>query len=189
MRESQMLKAVMTNDTRYDGLFFYAVKSTGIFCRPSCKSRPPKEENMLFFYTANEAQQAGFRPCKRCRSDLAVYDPAKEAALKIRKFIEDKWTEKMMFVEELRRVGISQRTAAKLFKEAYGLTPNEYINELRLKEVKRLLEETTEKIIDIAYSGGFNSLSAFYRFFKSQTGQAPGAYRKEAQKRKQETKE
>ena len=70
MMREEMWKAVSENDPSYDGILFYAVKSTGIYCRPSCKSKIPKRENVCFFDTAEKARAAGFRPCKRCRSDL-----------------------------------------------------------------------------------------------------------------------
>lgn len=74
--------AVKQNDKTCDGIFFYAVKSTGIFCRPSCKSRLPKKDNVTFFNTADQALAAGFRPCKRCRPDLLEFEPIKEIAKK-----------------------------------------------------------------------------------------------------------
>ena len=80
MTEDEMYEAVITNDANYDGLFFYAVKSTGIFCRPSCRSKKPLRENVCYFSYAGEAMKAGFRPCKRCRSDLLSYHPMEEIA-------------------------------------------------------------------------------------------------------------
>ena len=75
-----MYEALEQRNADYDGLFFYGVKSTGIFCRPSCPSKVPKRENVVFFKTAADAMQAGFRPCKRCRSDLLAYHPMEEIA-------------------------------------------------------------------------------------------------------------
>ena len=84
MTEQEMWEAVQRSDASYDGLFFYAVKTTGIFCRPSCKSKPPKRENLCYFASGEEARAAGFRPCKRCRSDLLEYQPMREIAAEIR---------------------------------------------------------------------------------------------------------
>ncbi len=82
MTQDEMWLAVSQNDASADGLFFYAVSSTGVFCRPSCKSRRPKRENVRYFKTAEQAMAAGFRPCKRCRSDLADYRPVRDIAEK-----------------------------------------------------------------------------------------------------------
>lgn len=77
MTDRQRWQAVLDNDRRYDGAFFYGVASTGIFCRPSCPSRPPRRDRVRFFPTADAALAAGFRPCKRCRPDLTDFSPAK----------------------------------------------------------------------------------------------------------------
>lgn len=89
MTREDMWKAVADNDAAYDGIFFYAVKSTGIYCRPSCKSKRPKQENVCFFDTAAQAKAAGFRPCKRCRSDLPDYQPGREIAVKAKQLLDD----------------------------------------------------------------------------------------------------
>lgn len=180
--KDEMWKAVSENDKSYDGLFFYAVKSTGIYCRPSCKSKLPKRDNVSFFKTAVEACEAGFRPCKRCRSDLMDYQPMKEIAQKTKKLLDKMFHERSELNEELRKVGVTQHRMVEIFKEQYGMTLNEYVNGLRLKEAKRLLTETDDEVIDIAYSVGFSSLSAFYRFFKKETNQAPSKFRKEVRK-------
>ena len=88
MTEDEMYEAVISNDGNYDGLFFYAVKSTGIFCRPSCKSKKPLRENVRFFKNAAEARAAGFRPCKRCRSDLLSYRPMEEIAGLVKRHLD-----------------------------------------------------------------------------------------------------
>lgn len=182
MIQEEMWKAISENDTSYDGIFFYAVKSTGIYCRPSCKSKIPKRENVCFFNTAQQARDAGFRPCKRCRSDLSDYQPIKEIAEKAKRVLEDSFRKRYGLNQELRHLGISQRRMAEIFKDEYGVTLSEYVGNLRLMEAKRLLSDTNSDIIDIAYSVGFGGLSSFYRFFKNGTGLSPAAYRKEHQK-------
>lgn len=178
MTNDEKLTAVLNNDANYDGIFFYAVKSTGIYCRPSCKSKVPKRENILFFNTADAARRANFRPCKRCRSDLLDYQPVKEIAKKAKQLIDELFQEKNELDEKLRDIGVTQHRMVEIFKEQYGVTLLEYVNRLRLQEAKRLLTETNDEIIDIAYSIGFGSLSSFYRFFKIGTGDSPSSYRK-----------
>lgn len=178
MKEQKMWQAVLENDAGYDGVFFYAVKSTGIYCRPSCKSKPPKKENICFFETSKQAREAGFRPCKRCRSDLLDYQPMKQIAEDVKSRIEKVYREQMALHQELNEIGISGRRLADIFKDEYGMTPKGYADHLRFEEAKRLLTGTDEKIIDIAYSVGFGSLSAFYHFFQKRSRTTPSAYRK-----------
>lgn len=170
MTEQEMWDAVQRSDANYDGVFFYAVKTTGIFCRPSCKSKLPRRENLCYFSSGEEARAAGFRPCKRCRSDLLEYDPVQEIATEVRR--------KLDRMEALDDIGLTSRRLTDIFKQEYGVTPKEYMDELRLCKAKKMLEQTQEKVIDVAYQAGFSSLSAFNRFFKQQTGQTPTEYRK-----------
>jgi AraC family transcriptional regulator of adaptative response / methylphosphotriester-DNA alkyltransferase methyltransferase len=179
MTQEEMWKAVSENDASYDGIFFYAVRSTGIYCRPSCKSKIPRRENICFFDTAEQARAAGFRPCKRCRSDLLDYQPIKEIAERAKRLLEDSFRKRCGLNQELRHLGVSQRRMVEIFKDEYGVTLSEYVGNLRLSEAKRLLSDTNDEIIDIAYSIGFRGLSSFYRFFKNSTGLSPAAYRKE----------
>lgn len=182
MTQEEMWKAISENDASYDGIFFYAVKSTGIYCRPSCKSKKPKHENVCFFDTSEQARAAGFHPCKRCRSDLLDYQPIKEIAEKAKQLLDDSFRRGLELNHELRKIGMSQRRMAEIFKDEYGVTLFEYMSQLRLEEAKRLLSNTHDEIIDIAYSVGFGGLSSFYRFFKNGTELSPAAYRKEHRK-------
>ena len=172
MTEQEMWEAVQRSDASYDGLFFYAVKTTGIFCRPSCRSKPPKRENLRYFASGDEARAAGFRPCKRCRSDLLEYQPMREIAAAVK--------DRLDRAAPLDDVGLTPRRITDIFKGEYGVTPKEYADSLRLCAAKEMLVTTQEKVIDVAYRAGFSSLAAFNRFFKQQTGQTPTQYRKNA---------
>lgn len=178
MTDAEKWTAVYDSDSSYDGLFFYAVKSTGIYCRPSCRSKPPKRENVLFFDSAAQARAASFRPCKRCRSDLLEYQPIKEIAEKTKLLLDTLYQQKNELTGQLRELGVSQHRMVEIFREHYGVSLLEYANGLRLSEAKRLLLETDDDIIDIAYAVGFASLSAFYDFWKKRVGYSPAAYRK-----------
>ena len=178
MTVEEMWQAVLRNDAEYDGIFFYAVKTTGIYCRPSCKSRPPKRENICFFENSEQARQAGFRPCKRCRSDLIDYQPMKQIAEHVKRKIETLYREQAKLSEEVNGFGVTERRIADIFKDEYGMTPKTYADKLRLDKAKQFLIKTDMKIIDIAYSVGFGSLSAFYRFFEKEMGITPSEFRK-----------
>lgn len=178
MTEDEMYEAVITNDGNYDGLFFYAVKSTNIFCRPSCQSKKPLRENMRFFKSAADAKAAGFRPCKRCRSDLLSYHPMEEIAELVKKHLDILYVQQLTWNDGLWELGLSQRRVVEIFKAAYGMTPKAYMDDLKLKEAQRLLIETDSNVIDIAASVGFGSLATFNRFFKEQVGCSPVQYRK-----------
>jgi AraC family transcriptional regulator of adaptative response / methylphosphotriester-DNA alkyltransferase methyltransferase len=172
-------EAVSQNDERYDGLFFYGVRSTEIFCRPSCKSKLPLKKNVVFFDTLRQAEQAGYRPCKRCRPDLLKYQPIKEVADKIKLLLDNHFLRQKKLNKKLGQLGVTYRRAIHIFKEYYGLTPKKYYDKLRLENIRKRLIHTNDAIIDIAYDAGFQSISAFYAFFHKKMNSSPSKYRKE----------
>ncbi len=179
MTEDEMYDIIVHNDENYDGIFFYAVKSTGIYCRPSCASKPPKRENVEFFPTGEQARRAGYRPCKRCRSDLLSYKPMEEIAKEVKQHLEAVTGSEMSWNESLQSIGMSEHRAVAVFKETYGMTPKAYTDRLRLEKAKDLLVHSEYKIIDIAHMVGFQSIATFNRFFKQETHVSPSEYRKE----------
>jgi AraC family transcriptional regulator of adaptative response / methylphosphotriester-DNA alkyltransferase methyltransferase len=166
MTDNERWKAVSENDKNYDGIFLYGVKTTKIFCRPSCKSKLPLKKNTVYFETKEEAEQDGYRPCKRCRPDILKYQPIEEIAEKAKLLIHAYFTERQKLARELERVGASYHRMANIFKEYFCMTPKDYYDNLRLVEAKNKLVNTDEKIINIAYDSGFQSLSAFYNLFR-----------------------
>jgi AraC family transcriptional regulator of adaptative response / methylphosphotriester-DNA alkyltransferase methyltransferase len=179
MTGDQKWEAVSRNDEHYDGLFFYGVKSTKIFCRPSCKSKLPLRKNVVFFDNMRQAEQAGHRPCKRCRPDLLKYQPIKETADKIKLLLDNCFSQQKLLSKKLGQLGVTYRRAIHIFKEYYGVTPKKYYDNLRLEESRKKLINTNDTIIDIAYDAGFQSLSAFYAFFHKNMNASPSKYRKE----------
>ncbi|MDR0402120.1 MAG: helix-turn-helix domain-containing protein [Treponema sp.] len=179
MTEEQKWQAVLKHDDRYDGLFFVGVKSTKIFCRPSCKSKRPLRKNVLFFENGKQAEQAGYRPCKRCRPDLLEYQPIKEIAEKIKFLFDTHFTQQKELAKKIGQVGLNYHRIVNIFKKYYGLTPKKYYDNLRLEEAKKKLTTTNDAIIDIAHGAGFQSLSVFYAFFRKNINSSPSKYRKE----------
>lgn len=181
MTEEEKWKAVLSCDTTYDGQFFYGVKTTGIFCRPSCKSKDPKQKNIVFFDTEEQARENGFRPCKRCRPDVLEYEPQKEKAEKIKLIYDRYFSDHNQLQEELKKLTLSRNRIIQLFQSQYEKTPVEYLNELRIMSAKQLLRQTQDTILQIALQSGFESLSTFYAQFRRLTGISPNAYRKRLQ--------
>ena len=181
MTDLQRWQAVLDNDRRYDGVFFYGVASTGIFCRPSCPSRPPRRDRVRFFPTADAALAAGFRPCKRCRPDLTDFSPGQDAAAEAMAILHRHFRDQAALSATLNGLGLSRRRLADLFQAAYGTTLHGCLGTLRVTEACRLLRETDLPVAQVAGEAGFDSLSAFYRAFRSGTGQSPLAYRRSAQ--------
>lgn len=173
MTDQEKWAAVTGNDAAFDRLFFYGVKTTKIFCRPSCPSRVPRRENAVFFATAAEALRAGFRPCKRCRPDLAVYAPDKDTAEHFRALLD-------AGSNALSGLGLTRRRAAELFQAHYGVSPREYRSRARLEQAQALLSGSQTPIADVAWTVGFESVPAFYRFFRARTGTSPAAYRRQS---------
>lgn len=170
-------KAVVACDKEYDGVFFYGVKTTGIYCRPSCGARTPARENVVFFDNWQKAVNAGFRPCKKCRPDKEVFEPDLEL---IRKAMDIFLADYALAIEighTAKQLGVSPGHLARLFKKHCGTTPAQYIAGLRVGKAAELLRQTDIGILEIAYMTGFKSLSNFYKRFKEQTGHAPKEYR------------
>lgn len=174
-------KARLARDSRYDGKFFVAVKTTQIYCRPICPAPSPKEQNVTYFDTAIQAQEAGFRPCRRCRPESAPESAAwigTQAVLQraISKIQAGELNHKDMhtFCEEL---GISERYLRKLFQQYIGTSPTKYLNHTRLMFAKQLLHQTQLPITDIAFSAGFNSIRRFNDAFKQTLRLTPSEIR------------
>jgi AraC family transcriptional regulator of adaptative response / methylphosphotriester-DNA alkyltransferase methyltransferase len=179
MTDDQKWEALLKNDEHCDGLFFYGAKTTKIFCRPSCKSKIPLKKNVAYFENQERAEQAGYRPCKRCRPDLLKYQPVKETAEKIKLFLDNHFPRQKTAAGKAGEIGVTYRRMIHIFKAYYGVTPKKYYDRLRLEEAGKRLIKTSDAIIDIAYGAGFLSLSAFYAFFQKNMHTSPSKYRKE----------
>lgn len=177
LTEEAMWQATIACDSEYDGLFLYGVKTVGVYCRPSCKSRTPLRKNTLFFMTEKDAKKAGFRPCKRCRPELAIHDPSTKLAEQATQIFERHFANRSLLAAEMKELGVTKNHLTFIFKQHYGMTPAQYLGYKREQQAKKMLLETDMSIIDIAADIGFGSLPAFYSFFKKQTGTTPKKFR------------
>ena len=175
--DDTMWRAVVDCDPAYDGKFFYGVKTVGVYCRPSCRSKTPLRKNAMYFMTKEEAVHAGFRPCKRCRPELCGQTPVAGLAAQAKKHMDDLYGNRTLLMAELKKLGVTQSHLAAVFRQQYGMTPMRYLGSRREQQAKILLAETGASIIDIAAAIGFDSLSAFYAFFKKQEGTTPHLFR------------
>ena len=175
MDANEKYKAVISCDGNFDGSFLYGVKSTGIYCRPSCRSKKPSFENTVFFASAEDAENEGFRPCKRCRPDLEKYDAASSAAEQIKNIIDIHFSDTLRLRDEIAKSGFSRGHITRLFEDRYGISVKEYINSVRLSKAKELLENGVS-VTDAAFASGYESTAAFSSFFKRQSGISPREY-------------
>jgi AraC family transcriptional regulator, regulatory protein of adaptative response / methylated-DNA-[protein]-cysteine methyltransferase len=174
--DAQRWAAVQARDPNADDVFYYAVRTTGVFCRPSCAARPAKRTNVTFHTSIADAQRAGFRPCKRCKPDEASLR-AKQAQLIAAacKMIETK--EEAPDLEALAEAaGLSRFHFHRLFKRVTGLTPKAYANAHRTQRVQRELAKGAS-VTDAIYSAGYNSNSPFYASSSKNLGMRPSEYR------------
>ncbi|MFB6645733.1 bifunctional transcriptional activator/DNA repair enzyme AdaA [Bacillus toyonensis] len=171
-------KAVVDNNASYDGHFFYAVKTTGIFCRPSCKSRVPKRANIGFFENSDQALAAHFRPCKRCKP-TGKRLPDEEWIAFITGYVDSHCDEKLT-LEALAL--LSHGTPYHLhrtFKKIKGMTPVDYIQHVRIEKAKMLLTTLDDPVSEVGESVGLSNTPYFITLFKKKTGQTPEAYRRQ----------
>jgi AraC family transcriptional regulator of adaptative response / DNA-3-methyladenine glycosylase II len=178
-------KAVLARDTRFDGLFFVAVTSTHIYCRPICPVKPPKEVNCRFYNTAQEAEQAGFRPCLRCRPELAPgnapVDNSQRIAQLVVQRIEEGTVEETSALEAIAsEFELSSRQIRRIVQKELGVPPIQLLLTRRLLLAKQLLTETKLPVTEIAFASGFASLRRFNDAFTTRYGMPPTRLRKKA---------
>ncbi|ERM18151.1 AraC family transcriptional regulator [Brevibacillus laterosporus PE36] len=169
-------QAIITNDASYNDTFFYAVKTTGIFCRPSCRSREPKKENVRIFCSAEEALSENFRPCKRCKP-TGQRLPDVEWVAQITDYIKKNYSEELTLELLADICHGSPYHMHRTFKRIKGMTPIEYIQQTRIKKAMDYLIQSDMTITDIAMTVGMPNTPYFITLFKKITGQTPKKFR------------
>lgn len=178
-----LYQALLARDRRFDGWFYIGVTSTGIYCRPVCAVRTPQERNCQFFNSQAAAEKAGFRPCLRCRPELApglgVLDVSKRLAHAAAQLIDDGFLATADLTALAERVGVSERHLRRIFLAEFSVTPVEYAQTQRLLLAKRLLTDTRMELGEVAFASGFGSVRRFNALFQSRYRLAPGRFRKD----------
>jgi AraC family transcriptional regulator of adaptative response / DNA-3-methyladenine glycosylase II len=173
-----------THDARFDGRFYVAVSSTMIYCRPVCRVKLPKRENCTFYPSAAAAEASGFRPCLRCRPELAPGNAAIDAGERIAhsaaRLIEDGALIDSDLEALANRLGVTARHLRRTFQSQFGVSPVEFAQTHRLLLAKRLLTDTSLSVTDVAFTSGFGSLSRFDALFKKRYRLSPKQLRKTA---------
>lgn len=175
-------RARVTRDPAFDGLFFTGVKTTRIYCRPVCPVRPAKSANVVFFPSAAAAERAGFRPCLRCRPETAPGSPAWRGTAttvgRAMRMIDDGALGDCSVEDLAARLGIGARHLARLFAKHVGASPIQVAATRRIQRAKRLIDETSLSLSEIAFESGFGSVRRFNDAFKGTYGRAPSSFRK-----------
>lgn len=172
-------QAVKSNDARFDGAFFLGVKTTGIYCKPSCRARLPKRENVTFYPSADEAERKGFRACLRCRpKQTADIDPQIAKMLHACELIEK---DEIFSLEELAfELDLSPYHLQRSFKEIIGVSPKKYSEAKRMEKFKEELRGGSD-VVTAMYDAGFASSSRLYEKASENLGMTPTAYKKGGQ--------
>lgn len=169
-------QAVLARDGSKDGKFYYAVASTGVYCRPSCPARRPRPEHVRFFARREEAEGAGFRPCRRCRPAEARVGMS-EVVAEVCDFISRNLEEDLRLATLSRRFGLSPFQLQRAFKAALAITPREYADTCRMQSLKSQLQ-VGGTVTDALYGAGYGSSSRLYERTNSQLGMTPATYRR-----------
>ncbi|HEY9773614.1 MAG TPA: Ada metal-binding domain-containing protein [Planktothrix sp.] len=175
-------QALQAHDARFDGVFFVAVKSTKIYCRPICPVKVPMSKNCTFYSTAAAAEQAGYRPCLRCRPELAPgnakVDAVGRLASIVAQHIEDGALTEGSVATLAEELGISERHLRRVIQSEYGVSPLELAQTSRLLQAKRLLTDTNLPITEVAFISGFSSVRRFNSVFHDTYNLSPSQLRK-----------
>jgi AraC family transcriptional regulator, regulatory protein of adaptative response / methylated-DNA-[protein]-cysteine methyltransferase len=178
-RENTWWQAVVARDPRHDGEFFFAVSSTGVYCRPSCPAKRPRRENVTFYRHPEDAEKAGFRACLRCRPRAVSRNPQADFVKNICRYIEQHLDESVTLEALSAAFGQSPFHLQRTFKKALGISPRDYADSCRMKVLKRNLQ-SGQNVTSALYDAGYSSSSRLYERTASHLGMTPDKYRRGA---------
>src|SRR3981081_1715106 len=175
-------RAICLRDARFDGRFFTGVKTTGIYCRPICPARTPRSENVVFYPTAAAAQEAGFRPCLRCRPetapDLGAWRGTSNTVSRALALIELGALDEARVDTLAGRLGVGERQLRRLFRQHLGASPVAVAQTRRVLLAKQLIHETDLPMTEVALASGFGSGRRFHETFRQLFRRPPAALRR-----------
>jgi len=181
MNDDACYRAIETRDRRFDGRLFVAVTTTGIYCRPFCPAPTPKRENVRFFRTAAAAQEAGFRPCLRCRPEtspeLAFWRGESNTVSRALRLIEEGALDTASVDALATRLGLGERQLRRLFRRYLGASPVSIAQTRRILLAKQLIEDTRLAMTEVALAAGFSSIRRFNETFRQLYKRPPKALR------------
>ena len=181
-------RARVGRDRRYDGRFFSGVRTTHIYCRPVCPVRPAQGKNVQFYPSAAAAEAAGFRPCLRCRPETAPFSPAwlgsRTTVQRAMRLLLDGALDRAGIDDLAERLGIGSRHLGRLFQRHIGASPMQVARTLRVQRAKRLLDQTSLPMLEVAARAGFTSLRRFNAVFAEVYGRPPSDLRRRPQKKR-----
>jgi AraC family transcriptional regulator of adaptative response / DNA-3-methyladenine glycosylase II len=182
----QCYQAVLTRDSRFDGRFFVAVRTTRIYCRPICRVKPPLQKNVTFFSHAAEAEVRGYRPCKQCRPEFAPGSSNMEVSSQLARTTASLINQNFLADHSLEalagRLGVTDRQMRRVFHEEFGVSPIEYWQTQRLLLSKQLLTDSRLSVASVAMASGFQSLRRFNVALKERYRMTPTELRKRQKK-------
>ncbi len=184
LHDDAAYRALRAHDARFDGRVFVGVTSTGIYCRPVCRVKAPRRENCRFYASAALAEHAGFRPCLRCRPELApglsLTDSSATLAAQAARLLAQAVHEgsETSLPALACRLGVTDRHLRRIFTAAHGVSPIDWLTTQRLLLAKQLLTDTTLPITEVALAAGFGSLRRFNAVFAERYRSSPTALRR-----------
>ncbi len=177
MNDQQCWEALQARDTDQDGRFWYGVLTTGVYCRPSCRSRLPRRRNVRYFASTAEAQASGLRPCKRCRPDgMAAADQRTQKMHALCRYIESHAQDALTLEALGAQANLSPFHLQRQFRAVIGVTPRQYVEACRLRVLRGELK-AGETVTQAIHEAGFGSGSRLYEKVSTRLGMTPGQYR------------
>jgi AraC family transcriptional regulator of adaptative response/methylated-DNA-[protein]-cysteine methyltransferase len=180
MKHESWWQAILARDNCFDGAFVFAVRSTGVYCRPSCPARRPRREQVILYRLAKIAEQAGFRPCRRCRpNEATIHDPRVKLVQRVCRYIEenDSLENAHRLAELSAHTQISTYYLQRTFKRIMSITPHQYAQAHRLGKLKTLLRKG-KNVTRALYRAGYGSSSRLYERAPEKLGMSPATYRR-----------
>lgn len=178
----RIYESVVRREPTYDGVYYTAVLTTHIVCRPSCRARTPKASNVVFYGSLEEATSAGFRPCKRCRPEEGgILRPDAVLAAEADGLMELQFGKKLTLQVLAEQLKVSPFHLQRTYKRVTGRSPAEKLDQLRVEKARMLLADTTLTVAEVGQAVSFRGPSHFTAWFTRKTGQPPTEYRTQIQ--------